>query len=453
MEGLAVVRIRRLSHSEPAVSAELLAAVRSLSRPLTLPGDLDPLLTRIGEARYVLLGEASHGTHEYYTWRASISRRLIEEKGFSFIAVEGDWPDCYRVNRFAKGYPDAGDNARSVLHDFERWPTWMWANEEVVELVEWLRRHNDGLPQGMKAGFYGLDVYSLWDSLYQVLGYLGKHDVSALPAARRAFRCFEPYGEDVQGYARATRLIDESCEDEVVALLAALRRSARQYPKDGGEAHFNAEQNALVVRNAEHYYRTMIQGGPDSWNVRDRHMVETLERLMRHHGPGAKAIVWEHNTHIGDARFTDMADDGLVNVGQLVREGHAEDGVVLIGFGSSRGSVIAGQEWEAPMQRMEVPPGRPGSWEDVLNRAGAEDRLLLLDGARGSEEFLEERGHRAIGVVYRPGYERYGNYVPTVLPLRYDAFLYLKETEALRPLAEVKARNDGEVPETYPSGV
>jgi len=448
-----MVRRRRLAHTEPCVKPALLDTVRSLSRPLRSPEDLDPLLDRLAEARYVLLGEASHGTHEYYTWRAAISRRLIEEHGFSFIAVEGDWPDCYRVTRYLKGYPDSGDSAREVLHAFERWPTWMWANEEIVELAEWLRLHNDRLPQEKKVGFYGLDVYSLWDSLYQVLGYLGKHFPSALPAARRAFQCFEPFGEDVQEYARATRWVDGSCEDEVIALLAKLRRTARAYSQDGREAHFNAEQNALVVKNAEHYYRTMVQGGPESWNIRDRHMTETLERLMRHHGPRSRAIIWAHNTHIGDARFTDMADDGMVNIGQLVREGHADEGVVLVGFGSHRGSVIAGEEWEAPMEQMTVPPGRPGSWEEVLYRVGAENRLLLLDEARTHEEFLKERGHRAIGVVYHPEYEQYGNYAPTVLPLRYDAFLFLKETEALRPLHEVKARAKGEVPETFPSGV
>jgi erythromycin esterase-like protein len=435
------------------VPPRLLAAVRSLSRPLRSPADLDPLLDHIADARYVLLGEASHGTHEFYTWRAALSRRLIEEKGFSFIAVEGDWPDCYRVNRYVKEYSDSGDNARDVLHAFARWPTWMWANEEVAEPAEWLRLHNDRAPEDRKVGFYGLDVYSLWDSLYQVLGYLGKHIPSALPAARRAFQCFEPYGEEVHEYARATRWVDESCENEVIALLAELRRSARAYPQDGREAHFNAEQNALVVRNAEHYYRTMMGGGPESWNIRDRHMVETLERLMRHHGPDAKAIVWEHNTHIGDARFTDMADDGMVNVGQLVREGHAAEGVILVGFGSYRGSVIAGEEWEAPMQRMAVPPACPGSWEDILHRAGSADRLLLLDETRAKEDFLAERGHRAIDVVYHPDFERYGNYVPTVLPLRYDALLFLNETQALRPLHVVKAREEGEVPETYPSGV
>jgi len=329
----------------------------------------------------------------------------------------------------------------------------MWANEEIVELAEWLRQYNDRQPEAAKVGFYGLDVYSLWDSLYQVLSYLGKHVPSALRTARRAFQCFEPYGEDVQEYAQATRWVDASCEDEVIALLAELRRKGRPYPHDGREAHFNAEQNALVVKNAEHYYRTMVQGGPESWNIRDRHMTETLARLMHHHGPQARAIIWAHNTHIGDARFTDMADDSMVNIGQLVREGHADDGVLLIGFGSHHGSVIAGEEWEAPMEKMPVPPGRPDSWEDVLHEAGAEDRLLLLDEARTNEDLLEERGHRAIGVVYHPDSEQYGNYVPTVLPLRYDAFLFLQETQALRPLHEVKAREEGEVPETFPSGV
>ena len=307
----------------------------------------------------------------YYRWRARISQRLIREKGFSFIAVEGDWPDCYRVNRYVKGLPDSGADAREVLHAFDRWPTWMWANEEVVELAEWLRGYNDGQAEDRKVGFFGLDVYSLWESLYAVLGYLRKADPSALPAARRAFRCFQPFGEDVQAYARATAMVPTSCEDEVIDLLEELRRREPRYRDDGSEEYFAAEQNALVVKGAEAYYRAMVRGGPESWNIRDRHMTETLERLMRHHGPDARAIVWEHNTHIGDARATDMADDGMVNVGQLVRERHAGEGVVLVGFGSYRGSVIAGDEWEAPMESMRVPPGREGSWEDILHRAGA----------------------------------------------------------------------------------
>ncbi len=448
-----MVNRRRFGRTETSTTPQFLAAVRSLSRPLRSPKALDPLMERIGQSRYALLGEASHGTHEYYTWRAAISRRLIEEKGFSLLAVEGDWPDCYRVNRYIKGYPDPGESARDVLRTFERWPTWMWANEEIVELVEWLRRHNDGLTDEKKVGFYGLDVYSLWDSLYQVLSFVGKRFPSALPAARQAFQCFEPYGGDVQEYVRATSWADVSCEEEVIALLAKMRQTTQNYPQDGREAHFNAEQNALVVKNAEQYYRTMVRGGAESWNIRDRHMTQTLERLMQHHGPKSKAIVWAHNTHIGDARYTDMVDDGTINIGQLIREAHEADGVVLIGFGSYRGSVIAGNEWEAAMERMEVPPAKPGSWEGVLHEAGPEDRLLLLDAARTDADFLQQRGHRAIGVVYHPEYERYGNYVPTVLPLRYDAFLFLTETRALRPLHEMKVNEKEEVPETYPSGV
>src|SRR5437870_3094569 len=250
-----MVQLRRFLDGERAAGGELLDAVRKQSRPLRSDVDLDPLMDRIGDARFVLLGEATHGTSEFYRWRARISQRLIREKGFSFIAVEGDWPDCYRVNRYVKGLGDVGDSAREVLHSFERWPTWMWANEEVIELAEWLRRHNDGLSEETKIGFYGLDVYSLWDSLYQVMGYLRKSRPEAMAAARRAFQCFEPYGEDVQQYARATRWVPGSCEDEVVALLQEVCRRPIGHRVAGREARFAAEQNALVVKNAEAYYR------------------------------------------------------------------------------------------------------------------------------------------------------------------------------------------------------
>jgi erythromycin esterase-like protein len=442
--------IRNRFRHEPA-PAKLVRPVRELALPIQGPHDLDPLLRRIGDARFVLLGEASHGTAEYYSWRAAISERLIREKGFSFIAVEGDWPDCYRVNRYVKGLPGAGASAREVLHAFERWPTWMWANEETVELAEWLRRHNDGLPQDRRVGFYGLDVYSLWDSLYQVMTYLHRSEPSALPAAWRAFRCFEPYGEDEEKYARATAFVSRSCEREVVDLLAQVRARAPRHPDDGREAYFEAEQNALVVKNAESYYRAMIRGGPDSWNIRDRYMADTLDRLVRHHGPAAKTIVWEHNTHVGDARYTDMAEEGMVNVGQLARQRHEAEKVVLVGFGTYRGGVIAAQGWGEPMRRKPVPPARRGSWEDVLHLAGGDDKLLIF-GSRLDDSLLEPRGHRAIGVVYRPEHEHLGNYVPTVLPRRYDALLYVDQTRALRPL-HVVPHPGGEVPETYPSGV
>jgi erythromycin esterase len=431
-------------------TTRLVEQVRTRSRPLETAEDLDPLLERIGEARCVLLGEASHGTSEYYSWRTSICERLIRERGFSFIAVEGDWPDCYEVNRYVKGYPGSGRDAREVLRTFERWPTWMWANEEVASLAEMLRNHNEGLSGERKIGFYGLDVYSLRESMDEIISYLERVDPDAVPAARRAYRCFEPYGEDAREYARATAFVPTSCEEEVVSLLSELRGRLARY-EDDPEARFGAEQNALVVKNAEAYYRTMVRGGAASWNVRDRHMAETLERLMHRHGPEAKGIVWEHNTHIGDARYTDMARSGMVNVGQLVREERGDEDVVLVGFGSYRGSVIAGARWGAPMQRMTVPPAREGSWEDLLHAASEGDRLLVFSGPQEEDGLLEPRAHRAIGVVYDPAGERHGNYVPTVLPRRYDAFVYLEQTRALRPFG-MRAREDGEPPETFPSG-
>ena len=307
--------------------------------------DPDPLLELIGDAKYVLLGEASHGTSEFYMWRAEITKRLVTEKGFSFIAVEGDWPDCYRVNRYAKGMENSGSSAYEVLHAFSRWPTWMWANREIVDLIEWLRSHNKGVENpGKKVGFYGLDVYSLWESLDVIMQYLHKNYPGAMKSAIKAYRCFEPYGRDVEEYAKATAFIPESCEDEVADMLIELRRKAGgedddndgRFKADGREAHFNAEQNAVVARNAELYYRTMMHGGAASWNVRDHHMVNTLEHLMKFHGSDAKSIVWAHNTHIGDARATDMRQAKMVNLGQLAREQAGHDNVVLVGLGTLR---------------------------------------------------------------------------------------------------------------------
>jgi erythromycin esterase-like protein len=431
--------------------AALIGEIQSLARPLRNPDDLDPLIEAIGDSRYVLLGEASHGTSEFYTWRAEISKRLIVEKGFSFVAVEGDWPDCYSVNRYVKSLD--GYTAEKVLHAFARWPTWMWANREICDFVEWIRNHNVGMPEQREAGFYGLDVYSLWESMHAVLEYLERMDPELARTARRAYSCFEPYEEDAQEYARATALVPTSCEAEAVSILRALRTRASEFRDDGRDAFFNAEQNALVARNAELYYRTMVRGGPGSWNVRDNHMVETLNRLMTHHGRNSKAIVWEHNTHIGDARFTDMARSGMVNVGQLARQEHERDGVVLVGFGTHRGSVIAGREWGARMEKMSVPEAREGSYEHAMKEAGIGDSLMIFPKGESDRTaaLAEPRGHRAIGVVYDPRTEHWGNYVPTILPGRYDAFIYLEETKGVDPL-HMAVLFDGEAPETYPSG-
>ena len=433
-------------------------ALTDLALPLQTADDLSPLLERIGDARYVLLGEASHGTSEYYGWRAALSRRLIDELRFDFVAVEGDWPDCYEVNRYVRDLPGAGSSAREVLAAFERWPTWMWANAEVVGFAEWLRARNLERVEQDRAGFYGFDVYSLWESLRAVLDYLSEHRPEAVEEARSAFRCFEPYREDPQAYAWATRMVPDDCQDEVVALLGRLRQEAgARGLGDGSEAGFAAAQNAEVAAGAERYYRAMVRGGPESWNVRDRHMVDTLERLVAHHdaggGAGAKAIVWAHNTHVGDARATDMSIGGMVNVGQLVRERAGERGVVVVGFGGHRGAVVAGDSWGAPMERMPVPAAREGSIEDRLHREVGRDALLVFPPADQQPEALRATlPHRAIGVVYQPEVERHGNYVPTVLGERYDAFCSFEETTALHPLHAGWA-GAAEVPETYPSGV
>jgi erythromycin esterase-like protein len=427
---------RRGRQENGAQDDALVTAIAEKAIALQSPADLDPLLDQIGDARYVLIGEASHGTSDFYRWRAELSKRLIAERGFSFVAVEGDWPDCYEVNRFVKSYPDSESSAYGVLHEFDRWPTWVWANRDVVDLATWLREQNERRPSETQAGFYGLDVYSLYESMTEVVRYLEGIDPGAARAARRAYSCFEPYYGDVQEYARATALVPTSCEDEAVSILSALRRKAPEYAADGREAFFNAEQNALVAQGAELYYRTMVRGGPGSWNVRDHHMVDTLERLMSVHGPLARGIVWEHNTHVGDARFTDMARAGMVNVGQLIRQRHGEEGVVLVGFGTHHGTVIAAEEWGLPMQRMRVPKARDDSYEGIMHRCGVSDFLLVFDGSDdgGILGLDTVRGHRAIGVVYEPAHERWGNYVPTLLARRYDSFIFLDQTEALDPI-------------------
>lgn len=431
---------------------EVVSAIKQWAYPLKSKADLQPLFERIGNARIVMLGEASHGSHEYYAWRMHISKKLIEEKGFNFIAVEGDWPDCYRLNRFVKGYDLDNKSAFKVLHTFNRWPTWMWANWEIVALADWLQNHNKGLPANKKAGFYGLDVYSLWESLESIRQYLQKKDPVALKVAEEALRCFEPYNRDEgTAYARAAQFVPELCQNEVAGLLKEIRKKIPTYNTDY-ENVFSAEQNALIAVNAEKYYRAMIAGGPHSWNVRDAHMADTLERLLTFHGDNSKVIVWAHNTHVGDARATDMASEGMYNIGELARLKHHDKGVVLVGFGSYKGTVMAGRNWSAPMQAMQMPEARKGSWEQLLYKAGLENKLLLMDDFAGNDAMMENHiGHRAVGVVYNPALEQYGNYVPSILPMRYDAFIYLNETRALYPLHI--APDGQQMPETYPFGV
>ena len=451
--------------------------------------DLDILINRIDDSHFVLLGEASHGTCEFYKWRSEITKRLIKEKGFSFIAVEGDWPDCYRVNRYIKGFPGSGKNAYDVLYSFNRWPTWMWANKEMVELVEWLKLYNDKQEQeqnhsltsnfnGKIVGFYGLDLYSLWESMEAIIQYLKKVDPNAIKDAIKAYTCFEPYKKDVENYARATAFVPENCEDEVIEMLSSLRSRVNVYSKkDHGkreEDYFNAEQNAMTAKDAELYYRTMIKGDVNSWNIRDTHMMETLERLIAFHGKGnSKAIVWAHNTHIGDARATDMSKDNTINLGQLVRERKNSNNTVLVGFGTYKGSVIAAKRWGDKMEQMKVPSAISESWDNILHNikndsttdssyTNNNNKLIIFSDDNINNKINDNnnnkiqngkwKSQRAIGVVYNPQYEKYGNYVPTNLSLRYDAFLFIDETHALNPL-HMPTIDDKDFPETFPTGI
>src|SRR5438105_5108520 len=379
--------------------------------------DYDPLLKLIHEARFCLLGEATHGTQEFYRERAEITKRLIKEKGFTAVAVEADWPDAFRVNRYVRGLSD-DKNANEALGGFKRFPTWMWRNTVVLDFVEWLREYNSSIPaSAAKVGFYGLDLYSLYTSIEAVLNYLNQIDPEAAKRARYRYSCFEHFGEDTQAYGYAASFgIAESCEREVIGQLLEMRRRAADYAsRDGRVAQdefFFAEQNARLIKNAEAYYRTMFRGRVESWNLRDRHMAETLDALVGHlnaQGQPAKVAVWEHNSHLGDARATYMADYGELNVGQLVREHYGPE-AVLIGFTTYTGTVTAASDWGGPAERKRVRPALGNSYEDLFHQQALGNFLLTLKDGPAATALREPRLERAIGVIYLPQTERASHY-------------------------------------------
>jgi erythromycin esterase-like protein len=446
----------------PARADDATEVVRDSARPLEgRADDYDPLLGLVGDAHYVLLGEASHGTEEFYRERAEITKRLITEKGFAAVAVEADWPDAYRVNRYVRG---AGDdrNADEALSGFKRFPTWMWRNTVVVEFVEWLRGYNENLPRGrQKVGFYGLDLYSLYTSIEAVLGYLDKIDPDGARRARYRYSCFEHFGEDTQAYGYAATFgLAESCERGVLEQLLEMRRRAAELAnRDGRVARdefFYAEQNARLVKNAEEYYRTMFRGRVESWNKRDSHMAETLEALVAHltaEGGEARVAVWEHNSHLGDARATEIGEAGEWNVGQIVRERHGRD-AVLVGFTTYAGTVTAASDWDAPAERKRVRPALEGSYESLFHGVGVPRFLLTLrDAGRVAELLRRPRLERAIGVIYLPASERLSHYFHARLSDQFDCVLHFDETRALQPLERTAPWESGEPPETFPSGV
>jgi len=462
---------------EDRMILDLAATIRATAHPLIgAATDYDPLLDLIGAARFVLIGEASHGTHEFYRQRALITRRLIAERGFTAVAVEADWPDAYHINRFVRGTGDDGATAIDALAGFRRFPTWMWRNADVLDFVGWLRAHNDARSDDApKAGFYGLDLYSLYSSIEAVLGYLDTVNPLAAQQARERYACFEQFGADPQTYGYATSFgAAESCADEVVSqLLDFQRRTAELLRRDGRLAEdefFFAEQNARLVKNAEAYYRTMFRGR-ESWNLRDTHMAETLDALTAHlsrQEPRAKVVVWAHNSHLGDARATEMGQHGELNLGQLARQRYGRD-AVTIGFSTYTGTVTAASDWDAPAERKRVRPALADSYEALFHSvatsreravsapaAGVEPQraflLLLRDGGEVAERLRAPRLERAIGVIYRPETERGSHYFHARLADQFDAVIHIDETRAVEPLERTAGWEQGELPETFPTG-
>ncbi|MFC0271713.1 erythromycin esterase family protein [Metabacillus herbersteinensis] len=410
----------------------LIEAIKNHANAIHATEDLIPLIDEIKDEQFVLLGESSHGTSEFYKIRAELSKKLIVEKEFTFLAVEGDWPACQKINRYIKGFDQVHKNARDVLKSFNRWPTWMWANEEMIDLIEWLKDYNHKQSSDKKVGFYGIDIYSLWESMDEIIRYLEKINSPDREAAKKMFSCFEPFNRQPEKYGVSAAFYSEGCHDEVIKLLTEIRLNKNQYV-DSEESRLNLEVNALITANAENYYRTMVVDGNESWNIRDRHMVEVINKISGFYGSNAKGIIWEHNTHVGDARATDMVDEGIVNVGQLLREQKGKENLFIIGFGTHHGTVIAADQWGVEFERMITPPAQIGSFEDAMHKAGADDKFIHFND-KNNHLFNQKIGHRAIGVVYNPAHEHYGNYVPSVMSERYDAFIYVNFTNALNPL-------------------
>ena len=439
----------------------LIDAIAETVRPMAgAANDFDPILELAENARVVLIGEASHGTDEFYERRAELTKRLIVEKGFRGVAAEADFPDAWRVNRFVRG---TGSDAEAVdaLADFKRFPSWMWRNAEVLDFVGWLREHNERIADASaKAGFYGLDLYSLHTSIAAVLDYLDKVDPEAAKRARYRYACFEHFGEDPQTYGYATSFgLSPDCEREVVNQLVEMQRRREELAARGGgddDELFAAEQNARVAKDAEEYYRAMFEGRVSSWNLRDTHMAETLDALLAHldrKGGRSKLVVWAHNSHVGDARATQMGEAGEINIGQLARERYPGR-ALLVGFSTYTGTVTAASEWGAPAERKRVRPALRDSYEALFHRTGAPSFLLnLRELGEAAGALREPRLERAIGVIYLPETERVSHYFQSRLPSQFDLLMHFDETRAVEPLERTAGWVRGELPETYPTGI
>jgi len=439
--------LRPASVDEEALIRKLADAAESF--PSIEAADLNPLMERIRSARVVLLGEATHGTSEFYRMRERITRDLIVKKGFRFVAIEADWPDAARVDHYVRHfqYPPSEWTA------FARFPTWMWRNTEVRDFVSWLRKHNGTVEKGKRVAFHGLDLYSLYDSIRSVLNYLDEVDPKSAKVARERYGCLTPWQRDPATYGHAALTGSyPTCESDVVRTLTDLLAKRRAYAERDGERFLDAEQNARLVANAERYYRIMYYGSRASWNLRDSHMFETLKNLLAFHGPDSKAVVWAHNSHVGNAAATEMAARGEYNIGQLCRKEFG-DQAYIVGFGTHSGTVAAASEWDGPMEAKQVRPSLPNSYERLCHATGLA-RFML--GLRGPGDFCgpkglgRERLERAIGVIYRPETELASHYFQANLPEQFDEYIWFDDTHAVTPLdtAEIKG-----LPDTYPFGV
>ena len=443
-------------------TASMLAdAIAATALPLTGASDaLDPILDQIGDARVVMIGESTHGSHDFYKLRAELTKRLIRERGFGAVAGEADWPDAYRVNRYVRG-AGADRDATEALGDFRRFPQWMWRNADVLDFVGWLRSHNDARDPARRVGFYGLDLYSLHGSMAAVLAHLARTDPPAAARARARYACFEHFGHDPQRYAHATGMgLGEDCERQVIGQLRELQAAREHEVRRAGllvdDEHFAAEQNARVVANAEAYYRTMFHGHVASWNLRDTHMADTLDALLGHldrRNARSKIVVWAHNSHVGDGAATQMGELGEHTLGQLCRRHHPAE-TYLLGLTTHSGTVTAATDWDEPAERKVVRPSLAESYEMLFHQTGVPRFFLpLAELGEAAGGLREERLYRAIGVVYRPETERISHYLRTRLPSQFDAVIHIDETRALEPLERTAGWDRGEVPETYPSGV
>jgi len=432
-------------------TSDAVAAVRSEARTLEFAEDYERITSWIGDASIVLLGEASHGTHEFYEARAHITRLLIENLGFSAVAIEGDWPDSYQVNNYVQAFEPTG-NAADALGGFQRFPTWLWRNRTMVDFISWLRARNTAVDPVRRAGFYGLDLYSLHSSMQTVVEYLERHDPTAAQAARASYACFDQFGTECEPYS----LFDDAVAQELVALREKRTAFLRQGGATAVDEFFHAEQNALLARDAERYYRTLFKGRTASWNIRDEHMADTLDALIAHlraQGKAPKVVVWAHNSHLGDARATEMGEKGELNLGQLVRQRHNAQSK-LIGLTTHSGTVIAASDWGEPAERKRVRPALPESYETIFHNTGLGPFFLPLDkGTAAGEALTPPRLERAIGVVYRPDSERLSHYFTAHLAQQFDAVIHFDTTNALEPLDRLQPAVDGDVPETFPSGL